>query len=330
MKNKKIFCFLFFILFLLPIAFASDDWPMFRHDPQHTGYTDCEMPDELELLWKYKTGDWVFSSPAVVNGKVYFGSYDNYLYCLDTNGNLLWRYKTGDYVRSSPAVVDGKVYFGSVDNYLYCLDTYGNLLWRYKTGDYVASSPAVVDGKVYFGSGDGYLYCFGEKKEIPPSPTTPTPPTTTPAPTTPPPTTPPAPTTIPPTTSAPTTTCPPPQKFNTLLYAGIFAAVLTCALVIYQITKKKPVKKVKKPTEKKPEETPKPPEKQISPELKELLNEKAEWREKLETLKKEKEDLIRRGVISEKTYQDRYEEIMDKLVDLEDKIIQEKMKEGKK
>ncbi|HEC92120.1 MAG TPA: serine/threonine protein kinase, partial [Candidatus Atribacteria bacterium] len=118
MKNKKIVVLLVICSFLLPIVLSSDDWPMFRHDPQHTGYTDCEMPNELELLWKYGTDSNIASSPAVVNGKVYFGSWDGYLYCLDTNGKLLWKYGTDSNVFSSPAVVNGKVYFGSCDNYL--------------------------------------------------------------------------------------------------------------------------------------------------------------------------------------------------------------------
>jgi len=80
--RKKIFALLVICSFILPTVFASDEWPMFRHDPQHTGYTDCEMPDELELLWKYKTGDKVMSSPAVADGKVYIGSHDGYLYSL--------------------------------------------------------------------------------------------------------------------------------------------------------------------------------------------------------------------------------------------------------
>jgi len=70
--------------------------------------------------------------------------------------------------------------------------------------------------------------------------------------------------------------------------------------------------------------------KKMSPELKQLLEKREEWRKKLEGLKKEKEDFIKRGLISEKTYQQRYEEIMDQLVDIEDKIIQEKIKGGKK
>ena len=48
---------------------------------------------------------------------------DNYLYAEDAeSGGLLWHYETGDWVISSPAVVDGVVYVGSVDNYLYALD----------------------------------------------------------------------------------------------------------------------------------------------------------------------------------------------------------------
>ena len=212
---------------------------MFRHDPQHTGYTDCEMPDELELLWKYKTGGPVASSPAVVNGKVYFGSDDYHLYCLDTNGNLLWKYKTGDSVHSSPAVVDGRVYFGSCD---------------------------------------GTIYCFGSKKAEP----------------------------------------------NYLPYISGALVLFILSVIILCKVKKKPEKPKEKTIEKKPEKE------EISPKLKKLLQERDEWRAKLEDLKREKDDLIKRGVMTEEYYQQRYEEIINKLVDIEDKIIQERMKGGKK
>jgi protein phosphatase len=35
------------------------------------------------LIWRYKTGDGVYSSPTIYNGKLYVGSFDNYIYCLD-------------------------------------------------------------------------------------------------------------------------------------------------------------------------------------------------------------------------------------------------------
>jgi len=138
-----------------------NNWPMFRRDPQHIGYNNCVMSDHLELLWKYKTGDKIYSSPAVVDGKLYIGSGDKCLYCLDANtGALMWKYRTGNPIYSSPAVIDEKVYVGSGDN-IYCLnaDT-GEVVWKYKTGDWIHSSPAVVDGKLYIGSGGGNIYCF--------------------------------------------------------------------------------------------------------------------------------------------------------------------------
>jgi len=107
----------------------------------------------------------VWSSPAVADGKVFVGSYDGKVYCLNaSDGALIWNYTTGD-VFSSPAVVDGKVYVGSYDGKVYCLDASdGTPIWNYTIGLFVISSPAVVDGKVYVGSSlglsDGKVYCL--------------------------------------------------------------------------------------------------------------------------------------------------------------------------
>ena len=58
----------------------------------------------------------------MVNGVVYVGSYDGYVYALNaSNGTLLWRYLTGNGVYSSPVVVNGVVYVGSLDDYVYAL-----------------------------------------------------------------------------------------------------------------------------------------------------------------------------------------------------------------
>jgi outer membrane protein assembly factor BamB len=66
-------------------------------------------------------------------------------------------------VYSSPAVVGGLVYVGSYYNWkVYCLNAVtGALVWSYTTGGMVDSSPAVVNGVVYVGSYDGKVYAFG-------------------------------------------------------------------------------------------------------------------------------------------------------------------------
>jgi len=42
-----------------------DWWPMFRHDLNHTGYSTSNAPDTNILLWNYKVGESVWSSPAI-------------------------------------------------------------------------------------------------------------------------------------------------------------------------------------------------------------------------------------------------------------------------
>ena len=142
------------ILFLLTTTVQAGDWPMFRHDPAHTGQADGDAEPALELLWKYKTGGAVYSSPAVSNGVVYVGSYDKYVYALDADtGAVKWKYKTDSWIWSSPAVSNGMVYVGSRGGYVYALDANtGAMKWKYKRGDSVYSSPAVSNGVVYIGT----------------------------------------------------------------------------------------------------------------------------------------------------------------------------------
>jgi len=139
---------------------TEDAWPMFRHDPAHSGYSYDRGPATNTVLWSFPTGAEVSGSPAFVNGKVYIGSWDKKLYCLNgTTGEKLWDYTTGLEIHSTPAVIDEKIYFGSNDGKLYCLDAEtGAKLWDYQTGGEVASAPTVVDGRVIFGSRDRTVY----------------------------------------------------------------------------------------------------------------------------------------------------------------------------
>ncbi len=122
---------------------------------------------EVRLNWKFKTGGYVDSSPAIQDGKVYFGSWDHNFYCIDENtGELVWKFETGDCVDSSPEVSDGKVYFGSWDRNIYCLDAgTGKELWRFEMeasnfDDHRQASPVVSDGVVYMGGFNGFLYAL--------------------------------------------------------------------------------------------------------------------------------------------------------------------------
>jgi outer membrane protein assembly factor BamB len=139
-----------------------DWWPMFRHDLNHTGYSTSTAPNTNNTIWNYTTGSEVNSCPAVVDGRVYVGSNDNKVYCLDAStGAHIWNYTTGSDVWNCPAVVDGRVYVGSWDAKVYCLDaSTGAHIWNYTTAIGVWSSAAVVGGRVYVGSWDRKFYCL--------------------------------------------------------------------------------------------------------------------------------------------------------------------------
>jgi outer membrane protein assembly factor BamB len=150
-------------VFSRPVS-QIDWWPMYHHDLQNTGYSTSKAPGTNRTLWVSSMNDRILSSPALLNGRVYVGSDDCGVYCLNAeNGHQVWNVTAGTTVFFS-AVVDKKVFFGNGDGGIYCIDALqGTFLWRYETaGHSILSSPAIANGKLYIGSTDGNLYCFGE------------------------------------------------------------------------------------------------------------------------------------------------------------------------
>lgn len=157
---------LFFLLFFSTFGSMAQSWPRFRNNLEQTGYTSTQGPVIKDVMWEFwQNVQPLISSPAVVDDKVYFGSMDSVLYCLDRNTGIpVWTYKTnGPIYYSSPAVENNRVYIGSYDGYLHCVDaTNGQGLWSFNTGATGGfnSCPAVSDGKVYFGANNFNVYCL--------------------------------------------------------------------------------------------------------------------------------------------------------------------------
>jgi outer membrane protein assembly factor BamB len=141
---------------------ADTAWPMFRHDPQHTGRSPYLGPTNRSLKWAYTTGGDFTSFPVVgADGTIYIGS-DSSLYAINTNGSLKWKYNMGGLLSSSPAIAaDGTIYVCSNDGNLYAINPEGTLKWNYHMWDsssYAYSSPALDNnGVIYVGCQDGTL-----------------------------------------------------------------------------------------------------------------------------------------------------------------------------
>lgn len=93
------------------------------------------------------------SDVTVADGRLYLGTNDGRILAIDTNGTPVWEFKTGDSVLAAPAVVDGRVYDGSFDKHLYALDAKtGGLIWKLDTRGAVVSTPAVHGGLLVVGN----------------------------------------------------------------------------------------------------------------------------------------------------------------------------------
>ncbi|MEK7675674.1 MAG: PQQ-binding-like beta-propeller repeat protein [Verrucomicrobiota bacterium] len=154
----------------------ADSWPQWRRDPAKNAFNPVStLPATLpETFWRFPTpANAANSSPAVVNGKVFFGSSDGTVYCLkqitaNANGERIWSYTTGGRIWSAPAVAYNRVFVTSRDGYLYCFKETptnlpsGEVLWKKFIGpiSIMNPSPCVVNGRVFVGSETGYLSCF--------------------------------------------------------------------------------------------------------------------------------------------------------------------------
>ena len=112
--------------------------------------------------------DYFQSTPVVVDTTIYFGS-GGYIFAVSlTDGYMKWKYQTGDVVHTRPAVSMGKVYAGSFDGNLYCLDVRtGNLVWKFKTTGHsyfpkgeVMGDPVAAGGMVFASARDYNVYAL--------------------------------------------------------------------------------------------------------------------------------------------------------------------------
>ncbi|MEW6554015.1 MAG: PQQ-binding-like beta-propeller repeat protein [Actinomycetota bacterium] len=115
---------------------------------------------EGETNWEVVVGGTVNSTPIPVGDRVYFGSSDRSLYCVDAaGGSVLWSFEALGPVEVSPCIDAGQVFAVSVEGDLFALDERdGRLLWTYRTQGVPVACPAAADGKVFL-AGEFELHC---------------------------------------------------------------------------------------------------------------------------------------------------------------------------
>ena len=153
---------------------GSASWSTYMYDVERTGANTLEHTigvgnvATLEPIWSVPSNGSDFSAPVVVNGTVYYGSWNGDEYAVNAStGTVLWQTYLGTdntcgYVpmgiSSTPAYANGTLYLGGGDGYWYALNaSTGAIDWSFLPGSltenyYDWASALVYGSSLYIGT----------------------------------------------------------------------------------------------------------------------------------------------------------------------------------
>ncbi|MGC1121112.1 MAG: PQQ-binding-like beta-propeller repeat protein [Candidatus Methanofastidiosia archaeon] len=144
MTRKTIIYLAVCCLLCSSIRKSTDDWPMFQHDSQHTGYSTSEVPESLRLLWKFE-GPPSFGTYLIISQGMVIAAY-NSDFTLSLNiadGSFLW--EIGEHPEQFPTSDKERVYIGLFGGILCISVTEGKKLWQFQEEYVYFECPIVVD-----------------------------------------------------------------------------------------------------------------------------------------------------------------------------------------
>lgn len=158
-------------------AAVTQDWPLFRGDPEMQGISREDLAAPLEPAWTFeppveegKKRPPFKASPVIAEGKVYVGGQDAKFYCLDlATGTAVWTFEAEGTITAPAAVVQDRVFFGDTFGIMYAVDVAtGKEVWRIEADDKIeggvnaleVTDPATgtKEWRIFFGSHDFHLY----------------------------------------------------------------------------------------------------------------------------------------------------------------------------
>src|SRR5260370_30791054 len=88
-------------------ATTSGDWTMYLYGYGRSDFNSAETiinpssAPHLKLHWSYKAGKSITTQPVVVNGMIYWGSWDGFEHATKLDGTQVWQQNLGQTVDSS-------------------------------------------------------------------------------------------------------------------------------------------------------------------------------------------------------------------------------------
>jgi outer membrane protein assembly factor BamB/tRNA A-37 threonylcarbamoyl transferase component Bud32 len=144
------------------------NWSMFHGNVTRSGYTPEVVAPPLHRRWRTKVGEWIISSPVVVNGIVYVGGYverpgrhGRLVAVRARDGEVLWGVDFAHEIVGTPVVLEGRIVYVGCQNSLLALDCKtGRRAWEFSTAGEVVCGPGAWRNVVFFGSCDGRVYAI--------------------------------------------------------------------------------------------------------------------------------------------------------------------------
>jgi len=149
---------------------AVDAIPMIYNSTLYIGRIDGFLSalslEKQDTLWNFETYGQISASPnhININGKeaIIVGSYDNYLYCIDSqNGKKINRFESGYYINGAVALSNNYVAYGGCDGWFRIVDCISGVQTdSMNLGIYVPASPAIHNNHCYIADHSGNIYEF--------------------------------------------------------------------------------------------------------------------------------------------------------------------------
>lgn len=156
------------MVFEYDLKTAVEATPMLHDSILYIGRIDGFMTAislaKRDTLWNYETEGQITASPNHMQFEgrdaVVFGSYDNFLYCLDAqNGSELAKFESGYYINGAAALWEEHLIFGGCDAWVRIIDyAQGTATDSLDLEAYVPASPAIMGNDCFIGDYSGNMY----------------------------------------------------------------------------------------------------------------------------------------------------------------------------
>jgi len=128
------------------------------------GFMSAISLKSRSTVWEFETYGQISASPNIAElrerSTIIFGSYDNYLYCVDAKtGEEIDRFESGYYINGAVALWNDHAVFGGCDAWLRIIDCQSGITTDSLELDaYVPASPAIMGNYCYVGDYSGSVY----------------------------------------------------------------------------------------------------------------------------------------------------------------------------